>query len=268
MRNALFIVVLGLIARSPAANCQAPPDAMKSPIPAPASDLSPIEPSTNQVSITNLMGKSREQAEVVLGKAQQCYEPRSGRHLQGPEECLPAQKAYPRIWDVFFRKENSNEYEIRIAWDADATASRLHPTARLGAAWFVMDRPVTLYELLPSLLEARDLCRGGCKIRVEWAGKTEVVVFPEVVDRDTMRVASLAANGWRKEPDSMKYRFGLVCWWSNDRPLGKQMEAIDIAKLRIEECQIRPYDPEFALEMARISHGLSPKPVDLAPWKP
>lgn len=221
--------------------------------------------SIQQPSMVSLMGESRENVEKVVGQTKDCYEPKSGRHFRGQDECLAARKVYGLIWDVFYRKDTSNEYEIRLSWSADTTSSRLHPTLRLGAVWLILDKPMTIDKLLPSLQEARHLCSSECTIRSENIGKQEIIVFPEKVEDQTLRTASLAANGWAREPEALIWRFGLTCWWEQDN-VAHQAPVTDASKIRIEECQIRPYDPSFALGLANKFPGLSPMPIDLGHW--
>lgn len=65
-------------------------------------------------------------------------------------------------WEVFSRKTARNEYRILIAFTADTSRSKLHPTARIDEVRFEVDKEMEPEALVKDIAEARVLCANAC----------------------------------------------------------------------------------------------------------
>jgi hypothetical protein len=71
--------------------------------------------------------------------------------------------------DVWNRRLKANEFDVKVVYEEDSSASRLHPTARVRLVGFYPDKPQPIRALLKEIPEAHSLCAQGCRIAAVYA---------------------------------------------------------------------------------------------------
>lgn len=115
---------------------------------------------TKQVSVFRV-GRTMEDVQLEFGPPSRYW--MDGHYY----DHLPSIAYGARLWDVYSRRTGRNEYEIRIAYDIDASASRLHPTLRVGDIKFFLDRAVPMKDAMEDIPEVAIACLPGCRILVD-----------------------------------------------------------------------------------------------------
>lgn len=197
------------------------------------------------------IGMPLEETLKRFGLPDGCFVISPARHYPRAE-CDAVHSIWPRTLEVFHRKTATNEYELRMDFFADETASRLHPPIRLSSVRLIADRPRPVMETIVDIPEASALCASGCRFfGACFARNPTIIIVPDRPSDDDISLATLVGNHGVREAH-MKFYPGME-FVAEDRCHGSGKMAISLES-HITEMVIWQV-AQFSLEEAQfISH--------------
>jgi hypothetical protein len=216
------------------------------------------------------LGMTREEVIRALGPPRMHFVPRARRYFTAAEYDA-ALSVYGLVDDVYTRRTQANEYQVRMHYMLDSLKSRLHPETRLGGVTFVIDRPASMPAVLADIPEALSLCAAGCRvIGLTSSVSPEIIVYPENPKPEQLELGRLVATGWKGESSGFNWVLAIrLSWEEAAGAYGRSAAGSrDWMAHPIEEFRFGAADPDHEFEMARRFPNSVRQPVSLGRWKP
>jgi hypothetical protein len=134
--NRLFVVVAFCLGEIASGRCQDPNLAIK-------------------------FGMTPDQVQAIDGKPTRFIDTKTQISFTSP----PPAPVGPLV-ECHTRKTETQEYELRISYKADASRSRLHPALRVDSFLVLVDKPQNYQVTIRSSNEIQGLCKSGCALEI------------------------------------------------------------------------------------------------------
>ena len=107
------------------------------------------------------LGMTDSEVDRALGAPTRFYDAGLQSFTQGPPVVFKGP-----IWECHRRVTKIQEYEVRVRYANDPSASRLHPTLRVFGLVVIFDKPLKFKESLADSPEIRALCADKCSLQI------------------------------------------------------------------------------------------------------
>ena len=175
------------------------------------------------------------------------------REYFSPERYDEGVKKYGALQDVYYRRTPINQYEIKIEYKEDRSTNPDRPVMK---AYEVFFSPFTLLpakSTLNDLVEAVELCGGGCGMRGHQLVGSRIDVYPKFPTADQRDQAARMVRIW--EPDRYKTRGEGVDWLpvitlfvqTEPEDIDRSVHEVQWMRLPIESVMLNFDTPEWNL---------------------
>jgi hypothetical protein len=148
------------------------------------------------------IGMSSEQVNSILGMPMMYYD----AGLRSFTQSFPVVAKGP-IWECHRRLTKLQEYEVRVRYRVDDSASRLHPTLRVAGIWIIFDKALKFKETLLDSAEIRTLCRRACTLQIvqhiQRHGASPRPAYIRIADQEKTEEIALGYSSQNGEPKSV-----------------------------------------------------------------